>query len=166
MTNLEKYYNSIVAISNEISFHDAIIMLRNEISFHDAIVMLRKNMTFKEFSEYRKNQKEYDNKIFLQEKQENLEWLNKQYYITSYKELKALYKKNNNAFNGMFGENEDGEIFVIVGDKLIYQNGSYDMLNLMLDKELIIKLLDKDVCSFAFYDSIRFNEEYYFFNKK
>lgn len=153
MTNFEKYYDSIVAVSDEINFHDA-------------IVMLRKNMTFKEFYEYREIEKEYDNKIFLQEKQENLEWLKKSYYITSYKELKALYKKNNNVFNGMFGENEDGEVFVIVGDKLIYQNGSYDMLNLMLDKELIIKLLDKDVCSFTFYDSIRFNEEYYFFNKK
>lgn len=153
MINFEKYYDSIVAVSNEINFHDT-------------IVMLRKNMTFQEFYEYREIEKEYDNKIFLQEKQENLEWLKKSYYITSYKELKALYKKNNNAFNGMLGENEDGEVFVIVGNKLIYQNGSYDMLNLMLDKELIIKLLDKDVCSFAFYDSIRFNEEYYFFNKK
>ena len=63
MTNLEKYYDSIVAISNEFSFHDAVFMLR-------------KYMTINEFYEYRKNEKEYNNKTFLQEKQENLEWLN------------------------------------------------------------------------------------------
>ena len=48
MTNLEKYYDSIITISNEFSFHDAVFMLG-------------KNMTIKEFYEYRENEKEYDN---------------------------------------------------------------------------------------------------------
>lgn len=149
MTNLEKYYDSIAALSNEVSFHDAVFMLR-------------KNMTFDKFSKYRK-ENWYNDKTIIQEKQDNLEWLSKPYYITSYKELKEIYKKDNNAFNGMFGETEYGDVFVIVGDKLVYQNGGYDMLSVMLEEELIVKLLIK--YSFDAYDMNKFNENDYFFRK-
>lgn len=150
MTNLEKYYDSIAALSNEVSFHDAVFMLR-------------KNMTFDKFSKYRK-ENWYNDKIIIQEKQDNLKWLGKPSYITSYKELKELYEKDNNVFNGMFGENEYGEAFVIVDDKLVYQNGHYDTLSFMLEGELIVKLLIKN--SFDAYDMNRFDEkEYYFFHE-
>lgn len=145
MTNLEKYYDSIAALSNEVSFHDAVFMLR-------------KNMTFNEFYKYKQ-----EHLYILQEKRDNLEWLSKPFYITSYKELKELYKKDNNMFNGMFGETEYGDVFVIVGDKLVYQNGGYDMLNVMLEEELIVKLLIK--YSFDAYDMNKFNENDYFFRK-
>lgn len=149
MTNLEKYYDSIVAVSDEVSFHDAVLMLR-------------KNMTFVKFFKYRE-ENEYNDKIIIQEKQDNLKWLSKPYYITSYKELKEVYEKDNNAFNGMFGETEYGDVFVIVGDKLVYQNGGYDMLSVMLEEELIVKLLIK--YSFDAYDMNKFNENDYFFRK-
>lgn len=150
MTNLEKYYDSIAELSNEFSFHDAVFMLR-------------KNMPFVKFFKYRE-ENEYNDRIVIQEKQDNLEWLNKSYYITSCKELKEVYEKDNNAFNGMFGETEYGDVFVIVGDKLVYQNGGYDMLNVMLEEELIVKLLIK--YSFDAYNMNKFNENDYFFVKR
>lgn len=35
---------------------------------------------------------------------------------------------------GVFGETSNGEVFVVIGNKLVYQNGEFDPINLLNDK--------------------------------
>ena len=35
---------------------------------------------------------------------------------------------------GVFGEISNGEVFVVIGNKLVYQNGEFDYINLLNDK--------------------------------
>ena len=60
--------------------------------------------------------------------------------LEPYKDEEFSYK--NLLQTGVFGEINNGEAFVVIGNKLVYQNGEFDYINLLND-ELQFKMSGK-----------------------